>query len=263
MDVASEPAPNSVNPCRLSVANAKLTRRGPLAVVVVAYSVPVDSSTTRFRAPISSAAKDTELMTVFVAMSIAVIRPGVASVPRYAVVPTTSGSTSIGVVAGSATAVPSVMLDRSMGMIFTGVELVTARTSVPLGIKAVMSFRLEARVTLPCWFPEDASILINFAGMVLVPTMTDFAAVLKAKARMLFSSVAIVRVISRVPVDRSKVTIRFPLPARRTLKTAILVSGEYRDAIEPSSPLAIVEVEITPLVRFRDSRVPTEEGVVA
>ena len=81
-DVAEEPGDNCVVPSRCRLASRKEAIRGPEAVSVVAYRVPVDSSATRFRAPLSPESSDAEPTTVLVGMSIAVIRPGVAVVPR-------------------------------------------------------------------------------------------------------------------------------------------------------------------------------------
>jgi hypothetical protein len=81
-DVAEDPALSCVVPSRRKSVRRKEAIRGPAELSVVAYSVPVDSSTTRLRAPISPALRLAVPITVLVAISIAVIRPGVASVPR-------------------------------------------------------------------------------------------------------------------------------------------------------------------------------------
>ena len=68
--------------------------------------------------------------------------------------------------------------------------------------------------------------------------------------------------VTRAPVDKSKVVILLPDPVRRALKIAMLVSGEYRPAIEPSSPVMIALDVNSPVAGFRESRVPMVELVV-
>ena len=85
---------------------------------------------------------------------------------------------------------------------------------------------------------------------------------LNVNARMRVSSLARTRVATRVPVDKSNVVIRFPDPVRRALKIAMLVNGEYRPAIEPSSPVMIALDVNSPVAGFREIRVPMVELVV-
>ncbi|CAB4586607.1 unannotated protein [freshwater metagenome] len=81
-DVADNPALSCVVPSRLKSVSRNDAIRGPAGLSVVAYNVPVESSTTRLRAPISPVFNVADPITVWVGISIAVIRPGVASVPR-------------------------------------------------------------------------------------------------------------------------------------------------------------------------------------
>ncbi|CAB4628106.1 unannotated protein [freshwater metagenome] len=81
-DVADDPALSCVVPNRRKSVSRNDAIRGPDVLSVVAYNVPVELSTTRLRAPISPVFKIADAITVCVGISIAVIRPGVTSVPR-------------------------------------------------------------------------------------------------------------------------------------------------------------------------------------
>ncbi|CAB4628089.1 unannotated protein [freshwater metagenome] len=141
-------------------------------------------------------------------------------------VPTTIGSISVGVPAGSDTTEPITSLFRVTETSLIGFVLTAASNSVPLGMNAVISLRPVAKVELYSKFPLVIPNFMTFAGFWLVPTMYESAAELNANARISVSSVAIVRVEIRVPVAKSKAVSRFPKPVRRALKTATLASGE-------------------------------------
>jgi len=81
-DVAEGPALSCVVPRRLKSLARNEAILGPAALSVVVYSVPVVSSKARLRAPASPVFNVADPTTVRVGISIAVIRPGVALVPR-------------------------------------------------------------------------------------------------------------------------------------------------------------------------------------
>jgi hypothetical protein len=170
-DVTEDPAESCDVPIRRKSVSRNDAIRGPDALSVVAYSVPVESSSTRLRAPISPVFKVTDAITVWVGISIAVIRPGFASVPRYAVVPTTIGSIKAGVPAGSDTTEPMTSLFRVTETNLMGFVLTAASSSLPLGMNAVISLSPVAKVELNSRFPLLIPIFMTFAGFWLVPMM--------------------------------------------------------------------------------------------
>jgi hypothetical protein len=170
-DVAEDPALSCVVPRRPKSASRNEAIRGPAALSVVAYNVPVEPSTTRFRAPISPLFKVADPITFWVGMSIAVIRPGVASVPRYAVAPTTTGSISVGVPAGRDTTEPMTSLFRVTETNLIGFVLTAASNSLPFGMNAVISLRPVASLELYSILPVEVSNFMTFAGFWLVPMM--------------------------------------------------------------------------------------------
>lgn len=56
--------------------------------------------------------------------------------------------------------------------------------------------------------------------------------------------------------------IRLPEPARRALKIAVLVTGEYKPATDPWSPTVISLVVNSRVVLFLEINVPIDEPVV-
>lgn len=78
----------------------------------------------------------------------------------------------------------------------------------------------------------------------------------------MFSSTASALLDSRVPLARSNVMIRLPKPARRALKIATLVTGEYNPATDPWSPAVTSRVVNSRVVRFLEIKVPIDQPVV-